>query len=85
MAIMRVDHPDILDFIVCKEKEGMLKNFNISVAVTDKFMDAVERDKDFAMVNPKNGRPMKTLRARAIWNLILTMAWKNGEPGINIY
>jgi len=82
MGIMRVDHPDILDFIVCKEKEGILKNFNISVAVTDKFMNAVERDKDFELINPKNKRPLKTLRARAIWNLILTMAWKNGEPGI---
>ena len=82
MGIMRVDHHDILDFIVCKEKEGILKNFNISVAVTDKFMNAVERDKDFELINPKNKRPLKTLRARAIWNLILTMAWKNGEPGI---
>ncbi len=82
MGIMRVDHPDILDFIVCKEREGILKNFNISVAVTDKFMDAIEKDKDFNLNNPKNGRPMKTLKARAIWNLILTMAWKNGEPGV---
>jgi ribonucleoside-diphosphate reductase alpha chain len=82
MGIMRVDHPDILDFIVCKEKEGILKNFNISVAVTDKFMNAVERDKDFELLNPRNKRPMKTLKARVVWNLILTMAWKNGEPGI---
>jgi len=82
MGIMRVDHPDILDFIVCKEREGILKNFNISVAVTDKFMDAIEKDKDFNFTNPKNGKPMKTLKARAVWNLILTMAWKNGEPGV---
>jgi ribonucleoside-diphosphate reductase alpha chain len=82
MGILRVDHPDILDFIICKEKEGILRNFNISIAVTDKFMNAVERDKEFDLVNPRNGKPMKTLKARAVWNLILTMAWKNGEPGI---
>lgn len=82
MGIMRVDHPDILDFIVSKEKEGILKNFNISVAVTDKFMNAVEKDKDFDIINPRTNKPMKTLKARVVWNLILTMAWKNGEPGI---
>lgn len=82
MGIMRVDHPDILDFIVCKEREGILKNFNISVAVTDKFMSAVEKDKDLELINPKNRRVMKILKARVIWNLILTMAWKNGEPGV---
>jgi ribonucleoside-diphosphate reductase alpha chain len=82
MGILRVDHPDILDFIVCKEREGILRNFNISIAVTDKFMNAVEKDKEFDLVNPRNNRPMKTLKARAVWNLILTMAWKNGEPGI---
>jgi len=82
MGILRVDHPDILDFIVCKEREGILRNFNISVAVTDKFMDAVEKDKDFNLINPRNGKAAKTLKARAIWNLILTMAWKNGEPGV---
>ncbi len=82
MGILRVDHPDVLDFIVCKEREGILRNFNISIAITDKFMDAVEKDKDFNFINPRSGKPMKTLRARAIWNLILTMAWKNGEPGV---
>ncbi|MCS7106368.1 MAG: ribonucleoside reductase class II, partial [Candidatus Aenigmarchaeota archaeon] len=80
--ILRVDHPDILDFIVCKEREGILKNFNISVAITDKFMDAVEKDKDFELVNPRTKKPVKRIKARAIWNLIVTMAWKNGEPGV---
>jgi ribonucleoside-diphosphate reductase alpha chain len=82
MGILRVDHPDILDFIVCKEQEGMLKNFNISVAMTDKFMNAVKNDKDFDLINPRNKAVVKTLKARAIWNLIVTMAWKNGEPGV---
>jgi ribonucleoside-diphosphate reductase alpha chain len=82
MGILRVDHPDILDFIVCKEQEGFLRNFNISVAITDKFMDAVKKDKDFELINPRTGKVVKTVRARAIWNLIVTMAWKNGEPGV---
>jgi ribonucleoside-diphosphate reductase alpha chain len=82
MGILRVDHPDILDFIVCKEREGMLRNFNISVAITDKFMDAVKKDKDFDLINPRNKEVVKTIKARAIWNLIVTMAWKNGEPGV---
>ncbi|MDI6798701.1 MAG: vitamin B12-dependent ribonucleotide reductase [Candidatus Aenigmarchaeota archaeon] len=82
MGILRVDHPDILDFIVCKEREGTLRNFNISVAVTDKFMRAVEKDEDFELINPRTKRAVKRLKARAIWNLIITMAWKNGEPGV---
>jgi len=82
MGILRVDHPDILDFIVCKETEGSLNNFNISVALTDKFMDAVEKNKDFELINPRSGKPTKKIMARAIWNLIITMAWKNGEPGL---
>jgi len=82
MSILRVDHPDILDFIVCKETEGALNNFNISVALTDKFMNAVEKNIDFELVNPRYGKPVKRIMARAIWNLIITMAWKNGEPGV---
>ena len=82
MGILRVDHPDILDFIVCKETEGVLNNFNISVALTDKFMKAVEEDKDFELVNPRGRWFGKKVKARAIWNLIITMAWKNGEPGV---
>jgi len=82
MGILRVDHPDILDFIVIKEQEGRLSNFNISVALTDKFMEAVKKDKEYDLVNPRNGKVVKTLRARVIWNLIAMMAWKNGEPGI---
>jgi len=82
MGILRVDHPEIMDFIVAKEKEGVLRNFNISVAVTDKFMEAIEKDGDFELINPRNGEVVKTLKARALWNLIIMMAWKNGEPGV---
>jgi ribonucleoside-diphosphate reductase alpha chain len=82
MGILRVDHPDIIDFIVAKEKEGVLRNFNISVAVTDKFMDVMQKDADFDLINPKNGVVVKKVKAGAIWNLIVMMAWKNGEPGV---
>ncbi|NIW11058.1 MAG: ribonucleotide-diphosphate reductase subunit alpha, partial [Gammaproteobacteria bacterium] len=73
---------EILDFIVAKEKEGILRNFNLSVAVTDKFMEAVEKDAEFELVNPRNGAVVESLKARVIWNLIVMMAWKNGEPGV---
>ena len=82
MGILRVDHPDVMDFIVAKEKEGVLRNFNISIGATDAFMRAVEKDADFELVNPRNGQAVKKLKARAIWNLIIMMAWKNGEPGV---
>lgn len=82
MGVLRVDHPDILDFIICKEKEGMLSNFNISIAITDKFMEAVKKDIDFKLINPRTKKADKTIKARALWNLIITMSWKNGEPGI---
>jgi len=82
MGILRVDHPEILDFVVAKEREGILRNFNISVAVTDKFMEALEKDAEFELVNPRNGAVAETLKAKVIWNLIIMMAWKNGEPGV---
>jgi ribonucleoside-diphosphate reductase alpha chain len=82
MGMLRVDHPDILEFITVKEKEGVLKNFNISVSVTDKFMEAVERNEEYDLLNPRNKKPTKRIPARAIFNLMVLMAWKNGEPGV---
>lgn len=82
MGILQVNHPEIMDFIVSKEKEGVLKNFNLSVAVSDEFMKAVEKDGDFHLVNPRDGAIVEMLKARVIWNLMIMMAWKNGEPGV---
>ncbi|MFH1420655.1 MAG: vitamin B12-dependent ribonucleotide reductase [Candidatus Aenigmatarchaeota archaeon] len=82
MGILRVDHPDILDFIVCKEREGSLNNFNISIALTDKFMKAVEKDEDYELIDPKTKKIINKLSAKRVFDLITTMAWKNGEPGI---
>jgi len=82
MGILRIDHPDILEFITAKEKEGELNNFNISVAVTDKFMKAVEKDEEYDLINPRTGKAVNKLNARRVFDLIVTMAWKNGEPGV---
>jgi ribonucleoside-diphosphate reductase alpha chain len=82
MAILRVDHPDVLEFIVAKEKENVLNNFNISVGLTEGFMQAVEADQDFDMLNPKTKAVMRRISAKTVFDLIVTMAWKNGEPGI---
>jgi ribonucleoside-diphosphate reductase alpha chain len=82
MGIMRVDHPDILDFISAKQDDDRLNNFNISVAVTDAFMRAVEADEDYALVNPRSGETVRTLSARKVFKSMVTLAWKNGDPGI---
>ncbi len=82
MAILRVDHPDIIDFITSKEKENVLNNFNISVGMTEDFMQAVEQDKDYDLINPHDKEVLNQINARHIFDLIVTMAWKNGEPGI---
>jgi len=82
MGIMRVDHPDILDFITAKQDDDRLNNFNISVAVTDAFMRAVEADEEYPLVNPRSGEPVKTLSARKVFKSMVTLAWKNGDPGI---
>ncbi len=82
MGILRVDHPDILDFIVAKEKNDALNNFNISVGITEKFMDAVEKDEEYELINPRTKEVSRKLNARKIFDMIVTMAWKNGEPGI---
>ncbi|OGD46957.1 ribonucleoside-diphosphate reductase, adenosylcobalamin-dependent [Candidatus Bathyarchaeota archaeon RBG_16_48_13] len=82
MGILRVDHPDILEFITAKERNDVLNNFNISVAVTDKFMDALKNDQEYDLRNPRMNTMVKRLLARKIFDLMVTMAWKNGEPGV---
>ncbi len=82
MGILRVDHPDIVEFITAKEKEGMLRNFNISVGVTDSFMEAVENNEDYYLVNPRNKKKVKKINAGDIFDLIVSMAWRTGDPGL---
>lgn len=82
MAILSVDHPDILEFITAKEDTTALTNFNISVALTSEFMKALDEDKDYPLYNPKDGRELGRLNAQSVFKLIVKMAWKTGEPGI---
>jgi ribonucleoside-diphosphate reductase alpha chain len=80
MAILRVDHPDVLEFITCKRDNRAITNFNISVGLTEDFMDAVQRDAEYELVNPRNRKVVKRLRAKEVFDLIVEMAWTNGEP-----
>ena len=82
MGILRVDHPDIIEFIRAKQKPGVLSNFNISVAVTDDFMEAVRKNEDYWLINPRNEEKVKKLKARYVWNLIAECAWRSGDPGV---
>ena len=82
MGILRVDHPDILEFITCKDDTTRNTNFNISVAVTDAFMQAVERDEEYDLYHPKTRAVTGRLRARDVWQKIIDGAWRTGEPGV---
>jgi len=76
------DHPDILEFIACKSQDGEIRNFNISVAVTAPFMEALERGDVYPLINPRTKEAVKTLPARQVWDLICESAWRNGDPGL---
>jgi len=82
MGILRVDHPDIMDFIMAKRDQTRLTNFNISVGMTEAFMEAVEKGEDYDIINPRTGKACKKLNAAKVFNQIVDMAWTNGEPGI---
>jgi ribonucleoside-diphosphate reductase alpha chain len=82
MAVLRVDHPDIREFIQCKGQEGHIENFNISVGITDAFMQAVEADTTYDLINPQDGAVWETIPAREVFDLIVEYAYRNGEPGV---
>jgi ribonucleoside-diphosphate reductase alpha chain len=82
MGILRVDHPDIMEFVTCKDDTSKITNFNISVAVTDAFMAAVEKDEEYDLIHPKTGQVTGRLKARDVWQRIIHGAWKTGEPGV---
>jgi len=82
MVVLHVTHSDIFEFIVCKEDENSLNQINFSLGVTDKFMKAVQRDSDWSLINPRNGRVVNTVSARSIFELACSYAWRNGDPGM---
>ena len=82
MAVLRVDHPDIEQFITVKQDMGLLNNFNLSIGATEKFMNAVDRGEEFSLVNPRSGEIVETLSAKSIFSKIVDCAWASGEPGL---
>ncbi len=82
MGVLRVDHPDIREFIHAKEKEGSMTNFNISIGVTDEFMVAVQKNDDYILRDPRTKEEVDNVSARYIWDSFVASAWKNGDPGI---
>ncbi len=82
MGILRVDHPDILEFITCKERENELQNFNISVALTERFMQAVEKGEDYDLIDPRDKAVVGNLSAAEVFSLLVRKAWESGDPGI---
>lgn len=82
MGILRIDHPDIMEFIDCKANNNEINNFNISVGLTEKFMNAVEQNTDYDLIDPHTKKPVEKLHARTVFDHIVDAAWRNGEPGI---
>lgn len=82
MGILRIDHPDILEFISCKKDNSEITNFNLSVGITEEFMKAVEHNLEYELVDPRTKKPVGKLNAKSVFDTIVEMAWKNGEPGI---
>ncbi len=82
MGILRVDHPDILDFIALKQVPGEMANFNLSVGITDSFMQALERRRSYPLINPRNGTVTRKLPAKQVFDRLVQAAWACGEPGV---
>ncbi len=82
MGMLRIDHPDIEEFIHCKKDKTELTNFNISVAVTDVFMKALKEEGSYDLIDPRSGKVVDTIPAKPIWDKIVAAAWESGEPGI---
>lgn len=82
MGLLRIDHPEIRDFIMCKDDTSVLHNFNLSVGIVDGFMECVEKDLDWPLIAPHTGETVETVKARDLWDALVHQAWKNGEPGV---
>ncbi len=82
MVVLNVNHPDVFEFITCKEQQNVLNQINFSLGVTNRFMDAVAKDKNWDLINPRTGRPTQNVSSRSIFELAATYAWRNGDPGM---
>ncbi len=82
MGILRIDHPDIEEFIIAKREKGVLKNFNLSVAITDQFMEALEKKEKFPLINPRNQKIVRKVDPQQLFDLIAESAWECGDPGV---
>ncbi|MDD2680155.1 MAG: ribonucleotide reductase N-terminal alpha domain-containing protein, partial [Candidatus Omnitrophica bacterium] len=82
MGILRVDHPDIMEFITCKESNKQITNFNISVAISDDFMQKLEKGEDYDLIDPHTHKPVIKINSKKVFDLVVKQAHKNGEPGI---
>ena len=82
MGILKIDHPDILEFITCKDQHGQIPNFNISVAITDDFMKKLEKNEDYDLIDPHTKKIVKRINTREVFDLVVKQAHKNGEPGV---
>ena len=82
MGILRCDHPDIVDFIEAKVQEGAFSNFNLSVGATDEFLEAVKKNDSFDLINPRTKKKVKSMNAKALFDLIVYSAWRSGDPGV---
>ena len=82
MGVLHVWHPDIEEFVTMKQTPGVMENFNVSVAVDDRFMKAVEDDGEYELINPRNGEVVRKIKAKSIFELITYSAWKSAEPGV---
>ena len=85
MGILRVDHPDIMEFITCKRDNSEITNFNISVGITEEFMNAVENDEEYNLIDPRTGEVAGTLNAKKVFDVIVDMAWNNGGARYYIF
>lgn len=82
MGILRCDHPEIEDFIEAKIQEGAFSNFNLSVGITDKFMEAVQKNESFDLINPRTNEKVRSVKAKALFDLIVYSSWRTGDPGM---
>ena len=82
MGVLRIDHPDIMEFIAIKQQQGEMENFNLSVGITRSFMEALEKDGLFSLISPRTKREVRRLRAREIFEAMVRAAWETGDPGI---